>query len=150
MRRGFRVTQILVLPNPRLMRLARCAAWVVRASDPMKMLPVFQLSCQNRLAPIYRVDLFPVFSRIFSCQLSRNISRQWIIRNRVSYCNISTIRKEQHWMKESNVRTKMCSSIGVQFLKWKNLFIKYDITRYINPASGGFKTFIPFVHIPVP
>jgi hypothetical protein len=37
----------------------------------------------------------------------------------------------------------------MEFEKWENSFIKYDISRNINPVGRNIKTFEAFIHITI-
>ena len=83
-----------------------------------------------------------------SSRFSRNIN-QWLIRNNI-YVPVRN-RKKILWL-EKNFTTKLGTGIRMQISKWKNCFIKCDITRYIDLASGNIEALIAFMQglYPIP
>jgi hypothetical protein len=49
-----------------------------------------------------------------------------------------------------DVRSKASSRIWIQFTKWVNSFIEYNITGDIDPTTSEIKTFEPLVHVTIP
>jgi hypothetical protein len=63
----------------------------------------------------------------------------------VFYCMLLRPERDQSWMKEHGICTKLSTHIRIQILERKNLFIKNYISRNVDPTTCYLKAFVSFV-----